>query len=145
MDNVNDEVKMVPIDRIRILNPRPRDKKKFELIVQSIRNLGLKKPIQVSLRSGTETEGPGYDLVCGQGRMEAFIALGHKEIPAVVVEVSKEERLLRSLVENMARRQPLPLALMMRRRNSAAQTVLLGFAGVFFALGVWRFMRLACQ
>jgi ParB family chromosome partitioning protein len=112
MDIMNDEVKMVPIDRIRILNPRPRDKKKFELIVQSIRNLGLKKPIQVSLRSGTEAEGPGYDLVCGQGRMEAFIALGHKEIPAVVVEVSKEERLLRSLVENMARRQPLPLALM---------------------------------
>ena len=37
---MNDEVKMVPIDRIRILNPRPRDKKKFELIVQSIRNLG---------------------------------------------------------------------------------------------------------
>ena len=112
MDNANDEVKMVPIDRIRILNPRPRDKKKFELIVQSIRNLGLKKPIQVSLRSGTERDKPGYDLVCGQGRMEAFIALGHKEIPAVVVEVSKEERLLRSLVENMARRQPQPLALM---------------------------------
>jgi ParB family transcriptional regulator, chromosome partitioning protein len=112
MDNMNDEVKMVPIDRIRILNPRPRDKKKFELIVQSIRNLGLKKPIQVSLRSGTEAEGPGYDLVCGQGRMEAFIALGHKEIPSVIVEVSKEERLLRSLVENMARRQALPLALM---------------------------------
>ncbi|MGO8925920.1 MAG: ParB N-terminal domain-containing protein [Limisphaerales bacterium] len=109
---MNDEVKMVPIDRIRILNPRPRDKKKFELIVQSIRNLGLKKPIQVSLRSETEGGEVGYDLVCGQGRMEAFIALGHKEIPAVIVDVSKEERLLRSLVENMARRQPLPLALM---------------------------------
>jgi ParB family chromosome partitioning protein len=112
MDNANEEVKMVPIDRIRILNPRPRDKKKFELIVQSIRNLGLKKPIQVSLRSETEGGEVGYDLVCGQRRMEAFIALGHKEIPAVIVDVSKEERLLRSLVENMARRQPLPLALM---------------------------------
>jgi ParB family transcriptional regulator, chromosome partitioning protein len=112
MDNTNEEVKMVPIDRIRILNPRPRDKRKFELILQSIRNLGLKKPIQVSLRSETEGGEAGYDLVCGQGRMEAFIGLGHKEIPAVVVEVSKEERLLRSLVENMARRLPLPLALM---------------------------------
>ncbi|MGD0262970.1 MAG: ParB N-terminal domain-containing protein [Verrucomicrobiota bacterium] len=112
MDNMNDEVKMVPIDQIRILNPRPRDKRKFELIVQSIRNLGLKKPIQVSLRSETEGGEPGYDLVCGQGRMEAFVALGHKEIPAVIVEVSKEERLLRSLAENIARRQPLPLALM---------------------------------
>jgi ParB family chromosome partitioning protein len=44
--------------------------------------------------------------------MEAFLALGHKEIPAIVVEVSREERLLRSLVENMARRLPSRLALM---------------------------------
>lgn len=108
---MNDEIKMIPIDRIRILNPRHRDKRKFEIIVQSIKNLGLKKPIQVSLRSAHETEEPGYDLVCGQGRIEAFIALGHKEIPAVIVEISKEERLLRSLVENMARRFASPLAL----------------------------------
>jgi ParB family chromosome partitioning protein len=109
---MSDEVTMIPIEKIRILNPRHRDKKRFELIVQSIRNLGLKKPIQVSLRSVVEGEEPGYDLVCGQGRLEAFLALGHKEIPAIVVEVSKEERLLRSLVENMARRLPPPLALM---------------------------------
>jgi len=41
----------------------------------------------------------------------AFTALGYKEIPAIVVEISKEERLLRSLVENMARRLPAPLEL----------------------------------
>jgi ParB family chromosome partitioning protein len=109
---MNDEIKMIPIDQIRILNPRVRDRKKFETIVNSIRNLGLKKPIQVSLRSQDEGSEPGYDLVCGQGRIEAFKALGHTEIPAIVVEVSKEDRLLRSLVENMARRFPSPLALM---------------------------------
>ena len=109
--SMNDEIKMIPIDRIRILNPRHRDRKKFEVIVQSIKNLGLKKPIQVSLRSAQEAAELGYDLVCGQGRIEAFIALGHKEIPAVVVEISKEDRLLRSLVENMARRYHAPLAL----------------------------------
>lgn len=103
---------MVAIEQIRIINPRPRDKKKFEQIVQSIRNLGLKKPIQVSLREASEGPEPGYDLVCGQGRLEAFIALGHKEIPAIIVEVTKEERLLRSLVENVARRAPPALALM---------------------------------
>jgi len=108
---MNDEVQMIPIDRIRILNPRHRDRRKFELIVQSIRNLGLKKPIQVSLRAREEPEGPGYDLVCGQGRIEAFVALGHKEIPAIVVEVTREERLLRGLVENLARRFPKPDAL----------------------------------
>lgn len=109
---MKDEVKLIPIEQIRILNPRHRDRKKFEQILQSIKNLGLKKPIQVSLRSAGEGDGPGYDLVCGQGRIEAFIALGHKEIPAIVVEVPKEDRLLRSLVENMARRLPAPLALM---------------------------------
>ena len=109
---MNNEIIMIPIERIRVLNPRPRDKKKFEQIIQSIKNLGLKKPIQVSLRSAEEGTEPGYDLVCGQGRMEAFLALGYKEIPAIVVEVSREERLLRSLVENMARRLPSRLALM---------------------------------
>ena len=68
---MNDEIKMIPIDRIRVLNPRCRDRKKFEAIIQSIKNLGLKKPIQVSLRSAQEAEEPGYDLVCGQGRIEA--------------------------------------------------------------------------
>lgn len=118
---MKDEVILVPIDRIRILNPRPRDKKKFEQVLQSIRNLGLKKPIQVSLRSAHETEEPGYDLVCGQGRMEAFLALGHKDIPAIVVEVPREERLLRGLVENMARRTPPPLALMNEIERLKAQ------------------------
>lgn len=103
---MNDELQMIPIDRIRILNPRHRDRKKFEMIVESIKNVGLKKPIQVSLRFAEEAEGPGYDLVCGQGRLEAFRVLGYTEIPAIVVEIPKEERLLRSLIENMARRFP---------------------------------------
>jgi len=108
---VNDEVQLISIDRIRILNPRHRDAKRFALIVQSIKNLGLKKPIQVSRRAATEGEEPGYDLICGQGRIEAFTALGHKEIPAIVVEISKEERLIRSLVENIARRYASPMDL----------------------------------
>ena len=118
---MNDEVKLIPIDRIRIINPRHRERKKFEQILQSIKNLGLKKPIQVSLRSAQEGDELGYDLVCGQGRIEAFIALGHKEIPAIVVEVPKEDRLLRSLVENMARRLPSPLALMNEIERLKAQ------------------------
>ena len=108
---MNDDIKMIPIDQIRILNPRHRDRKKFELILESIKNLGLKKPIQVSRRGNGENGEAGYDLVCGQGRIEAFLALGHKEIPAIVVEVSPEERLLRSLVENIARRHPSPMEL----------------------------------
>lgn len=118
---MNDEVQMIPIERIRILNPRHRDAKRFAVIIQSIKNLGLKKPIQVSLRAESEGEGPGYDLICGQGRIEAFNALGHKEIPAVVVEISKEERLLRSLVENIARRYSSPMDLIREIKRLKAQ------------------------
>ncbi len=105
---MKEKISLIPIDSIRILNPRHRDKRKFEKIVESIRNLGLKRPITVSVRSPEEGAEPGYDLVCGQGRIEAFRALGESEIPAVVVDATKEDRLLMSLVENMARRFSSP-------------------------------------
>jgi ParB family chromosome partitioning protein len=68
-------------------------------------------PIQVSRQPANEAGDARYDLICGQGRLEAFVALGHKEIPAIVVEISKEELLIRSLVENIARRYPQPMDL----------------------------------
>lgn len=105
------QVELIALDRIRVLNPRYRDKKKFEQVVASIQNLGLKKPIKISRRIVKSGEEPGYDLVCGQGRMEAFRILGFTEIPSIIVEVSKEDRLLMSLVENMARRYPSPIDL----------------------------------
>jgi ParB family chromosome partitioning protein len=104
--NHPDQVRMIPINRIRILNPRHRDKLKFQPIVESIKNLGLKKPIQVSVQAEHEGAEPAYDLVCGQGRLEACHRLGFQEVPAVVVRLPKEECMLRSLVENMARRHP---------------------------------------
>jgi len=107
------ELQSISIDRIRILNPRHRDKAKFERVVQSIKNLGLKKPIKISRRNVKEGEEPGYDLVCGQGRIEACRSLGYTQIPAIVVDVSKEDRLLMSLVENMARRYPATMDLIM--------------------------------
>ena len=106
---MNEEIKMIPIESIRILNPRYRDQKKFQAIIQSIKNLGLKKPIKVSLRTAQEGDEPGYDLVAGQGRIEACQALGFKEIAAIIVSVSKGDRLLMSLAENMARRFPSPM------------------------------------
>lgn len=102
------EVKMIPIEQIRVLNPRTRNKRKFKQIVENISRVGLKKPITVSLR-GEENGEPVYDLVCGQGRFEAFGALGQKAVPALVVDATLEDRLIMSLVENIARRQPLTL------------------------------------
>ena len=104
-------VQMIPIDQINVLNPRSRNKVTFQGIVSNISNLGLKKPITVARRSEA-VDGKPYDLVCGQGRLEAFIALGQTEIPAIVKEASREECFLMSLVENIARRQLRPLELL---------------------------------
>ena len=70
----------------------------------NIGQLGLKKPITVAMsRNGDHRT--KYSLACGQGRLEAYQALGQTEIPAIVIEAPKDELLLMSLVENLARRQ----------------------------------------
>ena len=102
------DIRPIPIADITILNPRSRNKRVFEELVTSIANLGLKRPITVSWR----TDGSGYDLICGQGRLEAFVALKQTEIPAIVVEATEEDCFVMSLVENLARRQHSPLELM---------------------------------
>ena len=107
-----EEIVLIPIDQIRILNPRHRDRRKFELVIESIKTVGLKKPIKVSVRSNHKEGEPPYDLVCGQGRIEAYRSLGHTEIPAIVADLPKEERLLMSLIENIARRFASPLDLL---------------------------------
>lgn len=96
-------VEMIPVECITVINPRVRNKKIFKEIISNIAELGLKKPITVTRRN--EADGPRYDLVCGQGRLEAYQALGQREIPALVVEADAEDCLVMSLVENFARRQ----------------------------------------
>ena len=101
----NTEVLMIPVKAVRIVNPRVRDKRKFEQIVESVSRLGLKRPITVTAAPPGPGGEPAYDLVCGQGRLEAFIALGQTEIPAFVRRMSRTDGLLASLVENIARRR----------------------------------------
>ena len=103
-------VEMIPISRITVLNPRARNKRQHREIVNNIEAIGLKRPITVSRRDGAG--GPRYDLVCGEGRLEAFQMLGQAEIPAVVIEASESECLVMSLVENIARRTPRPIDVM---------------------------------
>jgi len=97
-------VRMIPLERIFVVNPRERGKRKFKQIVENIASLGLKKPITVTPKDSSNGIDEYY-LVCGQGRYEAYEILGETEIPALVVHVTKEELLLMSLVENLARRQ----------------------------------------
>ncbi len=101
MSKIN--IEMIEINRIHILNPRVRNKKVFKSIAENIDKVGLKRPITVRKSSGTF--GKDYDLICGQGRLEAFIEAGQKTIPAIISNATEEQALIMSLVENIARRQ----------------------------------------
>lgn len=97
------KIELIQLDQIEIVNPRVRNKKVFKEIVDNIATLGLKRPITVARRPGAGE--PRYDLVCGQGRMEAFRLLNQAAIPAIVVDANSEDCMVMSLVENLARRQ----------------------------------------
>lgn len=104
------ELRMIPLERIDVLNPRERNNRMFEQIVTNIRSLGLKKPIVVTPRPGKD--GERYLLICGEGRFKAFRSLGHSEIPAIVMNVDDESAFIMSLTENIARRKFSPLELL---------------------------------
>src|ERR1700722_18833133 len=98
-------ITLIPIHEIRVVNPRSRNRVRFNGITTSIGAVGLKRPITVHERA-LEEDGTRYDLVCGQGRLEAVRARGDTMIPAIMCDAPVEERYLMSLVENLARRQP---------------------------------------
>jgi ParB family chromosome partitioning protein len=98
--SANDDIQQIPMDQIIILNPRSRNKRLFNTIVANIDHVGLKRPITITPRPDGK-----YDLVCGQGRLEAYQALGAATIPSIIVTATKEDRYLMSLVENIARRR----------------------------------------
>lgn len=99
------EIEWIPIAEIRVVNPRSRSKTRFHDIVANIGAIGLKRPITVARRE-LDPDGTRYDLICGQGRMEGCRLLGETTVPAVVSDASREEQLLMSLVENIARHPP---------------------------------------
>lgn len=108
-------LEMIPISAITAINPRSRNKKHHREIVDNIDAIGLKRPITVSRKRGPD--GDRYDLICGEGRIEAFKLLGATEIPAVVIEADENECLVMSLVENIARRKHRPIDLMQEIGN----------------------------
>ncbi len=105
------KIRPIPVKQITILNPRERGKKKFAQIVANIAKLGLKRPITVSPAEGTNGD-TRYILVCGQGRLEAYLELGQEEIPAILAYGTREELMLMSLAENLARRRHSTIGLL---------------------------------
>lgn len=103
------EIKMVRVSDIRIVNSRNRHLKKYEEIKRSVNTLGLKNPIIVAPRKSDD--GISYDLICGEGRLGIYKNANEEYIPARIIDCDKKSVLLMGLVENIARRQGNPGAL----------------------------------
>ena len=69
-------ITLIPVDRIRVLNPRERDRKRFQEIVDSIRNVGLKQPIKVTRLNGSGGEAEYGRTMSGKQLDSSTVASG---------------------------------------------------------------------
>ncbi|WP_223272819.1 ParB N-terminal domain-containing protein [Serratia quinivorans] len=99
----DEKVVLIETNKILVVNPRQRDELTHKEIKENIRQIGLKRPVTVRRIVHNEYE---YALICGQGRLEAYIHYQEAYIPAIVKDVNEETGHLMSLTENIARRKP---------------------------------------
>jgi len=98
------DYRMLPVDKVRVVYHRAREKTQHDENTRSIGQLGLYKPILVNKRN-LATAG-FYDLICGEGRLLAHIKLGKTHIAADVWDVDEATAQLMTLGENIARTPP---------------------------------------
>lgn len=99
----------LPLDAITPNPAQPRDRfdpEKLEELTNSIRQQGVVEPVLV--RPHPEDEAP-YQLVAGERRWRAAAQAGLDRLPAVVRDLSSEQALVVSLVENIQRENLGPL------------------------------------
>lgn len=95
----------IPLDQIKVMVSRAREREGWQQLKASMADVGLKIPVQVR----REDRGVKYELIVGEGRVTAARALGWKTIPALIIEADEAEFAGRFLAENMIR-EPLPWA-----------------------------------
>ena len=96
----------IPTSRIRPNPYQPRkhiDDASMSTLIESVTEHGIIQPILV-----TETI-EGYQLVAGERRLRAAIAVGLERVPAVVRQLADREQLELALVENLQREDLDPI------------------------------------
>ncbi len=98
---------------VRIVDPNPfqprleMDEQAFEELKKSVQEKGIIQPIAV--RPGRDGR---YQLIAGERRLRAAIAVGLKRIPAYVLDVKSDEDMLEiALIENVQREHLNPIDL----------------------------------
>lgn len=96
--------KLIPVDTIDVVSSRNRGKKQFKENVRSISDNGLYKPILVNAADFAVSG--RYQLICGEGRLQAHIELKKEYIKAEIVRVDLATAHIMSLGENMTKTPP---------------------------------------
>ncbi|MEO8907177.1 MAG: ParB/RepB/Spo0J family partition protein, partial [Microbacteriaceae bacterium] len=82
------------------------DQEALEELMASIREVGVLQPIVVRPITGSNTR---FELIMGERRLRATMALGLDSIPAVIKDTADEDMLRDALLENLHRSQLNPL------------------------------------
>ena len=94
----------IPVDKVKVINSRNRESEQFDMNIESIKQVGLLKPIRVNDRFLDRTG--FYELICGEGRLLAHKRMNAETVRAEVITCSRKEAYLQSLIENIARTKP---------------------------------------
>ncbi len=97
----------IPVNDIQANPLQPRlkfDRDHLEELKNSIAENGIIQPITI------RRKGSGYELIAGERRLRAVQELGYDRIPAYVMEVESDDRMLElALIENIQREDLNPL------------------------------------
>jgi len=106
----------LPTDFVTFFSLQPRitfrEDESFQELLRSIQEKGILQPIVVRKIS----EGL-YECVAGERRLRAAKKLGLKTIPVIIKELSDEEALLISIMENLQRKDLNPLEVALAYKN----------------------------
>ena len=105
---IDNELQSIAMGHISVSPYQPRkviNQEALEELTQSIRAEGLIQPIVVRALKKTKQ----YELIAGERRWRACQALGMKEIPAIVRDISDEAAMAMALIENIQREDLNPI------------------------------------
>ena len=102
-----EEFKIVQIKDIQKNPYQPRkefSEEKIQELAQSIKENGLIQPIIVR-----KSPILGYEILAGERRYRASIAAGLSEVPVIVKQLSDQDMMLHSIIENLQRENLNPI------------------------------------
>jgi ParB family chromosome partitioning protein len=95
-------IRLVPINDIDP-SPRNRTARNVDDLLESVREHGIQQPVKL------RPKGKRFEIVYGERRYRAAKAVGLKELPATVEDLSDEEAHELRIIENACREDPHPL------------------------------------